>query len=87
MTHDPFVDELVVARFTFKPERASEFIAEHSIYANGETIVSQPTVTQIECETVEEVMDYIVQFGDAILDCNAIVNGSVVTLSDYAEEA
>ena len=30
-------------------------------------------------------MEYVVQFGDAIVDANAIVNGQVVNLSDYKE--
>ena len=32
-------------------------------------------------------MGYVTQFGDAIVDANAIVNGQVVNLSDFAEEA
>ena len=31
-------------------------------------------------------MEYVTQFGDAIVDANAIVNGQVVNLSDYTKE-
>ena len=60
----------IVARFTFAVDRASEFLDDGRL------------VTQIDCESVDEVMEYLVQFGDAILDCNAIVNGQVINLTD-----
>ena len=60
----------IVARFTFTADRASEFLDDGRL------------VTQIDCETIEEVMEYLTQFGDAIVDCNAIVNGQVVNLTD-----
>ncbi len=63
--------EPIVARFTFSPERAPEFLDEGRL------------VTQIDCDSIEEVMEYVIQFGDAIVDANAIVNGRVVNLSDY----
>lgn len=68
-TQDP-----IVARFTFTPERASEFLDEGRL------------VTQIDCDTIDEVMEYVTQFGDAISDANAIINGRVVNLSDYGSE-
>lgn len=68
-TQDP-----IVARFTFTPDRASEFLDEGRL------------VTQIDCDTIDEVMEYVTQFGDAISDANAIINGRVVNLSDYGFE-
>jgi len=65
----------IVARFTFIPERAAEFLDEGRL------------VTQIECDNIEEVMEYVTQFQDALTDANAIINGQVVNLSDYTEEA
>jgi len=60
----------IIARFTFTIDRAGEFLDDGRL------------VTQIDCETIEEVMEYLTQFGDAIVDCNAIVNGQVVNLTD-----
>ena len=64
----------ICARFTFAADRAAEFLDDGQL------------VTQIDCDTIEEVMEYVYQFGDAILDCNAIVNGKVVNLADGPEE-
>lgn len=64
----------IVARFTFTVDRAGEFLDEGRL------------VTQIDCESIEEVMEYLTQFGDAIIDCSAIVNGQVVNLSDNLKE-
>ena len=73
--HQSINTDPVVARFTFAPDRASEFLDEGRL------------VTQIDCDDIEEVMEYLTQFGDAITDASAIVNGQVVNLSDYTEEA
>ena len=73
--HQSFDSDPVVARFTFLPDRAAEFLDEGRL------------VTQIDCDNIEEVMEYVTQFGDAIVDANAIINGQVVNLSDYKEEA
>lgn len=67
--------EPIVARFTFLPERAAEFLDEGRL------------VTQIDCDDIEEVMEYATQFQDALVDASAIVNGRVINLSDYTEEA
>lgn len=69
--HQPVDLDPVVARFTFSPERASEFLDEGRL------------VTQIDCDSIDEVMEYLTQFGDAIVDCNAIVNGQQINLSDF----
>lgn len=76
-----FVQEPIVARFTFTPERAEEFLAEKD--ENDNLVYTGRLVTQIEYETIEEVMEDLVMFGDALVDANAIVNGQVVNLSDY----
>ena len=64
----------ITARFTFKADRAAEFLDEGRL------------VTQIECDDIEEVMEYVVQFDDALVDCSAIVNGQVVSLSESSKE-
>jgi len=69
-----FTQEPIVARFTFLPERASEFLDEGRL------------VTQIDCDSIEEVMEYVTQFNDALVDANAIVNGQVVNLTDFPAE-
>ena len=69
-----FTQEPIVARFTFLPERASEFLDEGRL------------VTQIDCDSIEEVMEYVTQFNDALVDANAIVNGQVVNLTDFPTE-
>lgn len=73
----------IVARFNFKQSRASEFL--DTVELNGKDF--QPTVTELQVEDIEEVMDYVHQFDDALIDCNAIINGKVVNLSDFAEPA
>ena len=65
----------IVARFTFTPERAGEFLEDDRL------------VTQQEYETIDEIMEDLHMFGDAVVDCSAIVNGQVVNLSDHPEEA
>ena len=73
----------IVARFNFKQSRASEFL--DIVELDGKEF--QPTVAELQVEDVEEVMDYVHQFNDALLDCNAIINGKVVNLSDFTEPA
>ena len=68
------IPDPIVARFTFSSDRAAEFLDEGRL------------VTQIDCDSIEEVMEYVTQFGDAIIDANAIVNGKVINLSDYPME-
>lgn len=63
----------IVARITFTPERAGEFLEDDRL------------VTQQEYETIDEIMDDLHMFGDAVIDCSAIINGQVVTLSDHSE--
>ena len=81
--------EPISVRFTFRPDRAAEFIEEHEVVdREGNVIaVSQPSVTQFDCDSIEEIMDYCKQFDDALLDCNAIINGQVINLSDYEDDA
>lgn len=64
----------IVARFTFTPERAGEFLEEDRL------------VTQQEYETIDEIMEDLHMFGDAVIECNAILNGQVVNLSDHPLE-
>ena len=73
--HQSFADELITTRFTFRPDRAAEFLEEPG-----------RLVTQIEFESIEAIMEAVTQFGDAIVDANAIINGKVVNLTDYPLE-
>jgi len=73
--HEPFTEELISARFTFRPERAAEFLEEPG-----------RLITQMEFETVDEIMEVIQQFDDALVDVNAIINGQVINLADFNEE-
>ncbi len=68
--HEPYTKELISARFTFFPGRAGEFL-------EGEGRL----ITQIECETLDEVMEYTHQFDDALENVIAVINGRVVCLS------
>ena len=69
--HQSFTEEMITARFTFRPERAGEFLEEPG-----------RLVTQMEFETIDEIMEVIREFDDALVDVNAIIN-----LVDYSEEA
>ena len=71
--HQDLEGDPIIARFTFKPERAADFLDDGRL------------VTQIDCVTIEEVMEYTLEFADAITDASAIVNGKVVNLSDYGD--
>ena len=73
----------IVARFTFTPERAEEFLADKD--EHGDLVYSGRLVTQEEYETIDEIMDDLRMFGDAVIDCSAIVGGQVVSLSDHSE--
>ena len=64
----------IFARFTFKPDRAHEFTDD------GREII------ELVLEEIEEVQEYCEQFKEALLDVNAIVNGTVVNLSDFTYE-
>lgn len=63
--------DTVVTRFTFAPERAAEFSDD------GREVV------EMALDSIEEVQEYAEQFKDALLDVSAIVNGQVVSLSDF----
>ena len=72
--HQP--SDQITARFEFKPDRASDFLMS-----------PDQLITQIEFpadeDGIDELTAYIDQFADAIVDVNAIVNGSVLTLADF----
>ena len=46
--HESFTEELITARFTFRPDRAAEFLDEPG-----------RLVTQMDFETVDEVMEVV----------------------------
>ena len=64
--------EQIIARFTFKPDRAAEFLFDEG-----------QQVSELQVDTIDEVMDYVLQFDDALIDASAIVNGQVVSLTDF----
>lgn len=64
----------VVARFTFAADRADEFSAD------GNVVVEQLL------DSIDEVILFCDEFGDAIEDVSCIVNGKVVSLSDVPSE-
>ena len=69
----------ICVRWSFIPERAAEFI--EPIEINGSEF--QPTVSQQEYESIDEVMEILYDFDNAILDANALINGKVINLSDH----
>ena len=77
--HEPFTEELIPARFTFLPERAEEFLAQKD--ENDNWVYTGQLVTQMEFETVEEVMAYARQFEDALDNVIAVIGKRVVCLS------
>lgn len=72
-------ENLICARFEFKEDRALEFDLKEG-----------QVITQVEFphspEGVQELTDYCEEFKTAIVDVTALVNGTVITLSDFAQE-
>ena len=64
----------IIARYTFKLDRAEEFSAE------GNQIV------EMAFEDIEEAYEFAEEFSDALIDVTVLVNGQVVSLSDFATE-
>lgn len=64
--------DTVITRFTFLPERAAEFSDD------GREVV------EMALDSVDEVQEFTEQFKDALLDVTAIINGQVISLSDFA---
>ena len=82
--HESFTEEMISARFTFLPERAEEFLASKD--EDGNWVYTGQLVTQMDFESIEEVMEAVNGFRDALVDVNAIINGQVVNLSEQPEE-
>ena len=72
--NDSFTEEMIPVRFTFQADRAHEFLDDGRL------------VTQMEFETVDEIIEVTNEFRDALVDANAIINGKVVSLADFSEE-
>lgn len=64
--------DIIITRFTFLPERAAEFSDD------GREVV------EMALDSIEEIQEFTDQFKDALLDVTAIINGQVISLSDYA---
>lgn len=69
------VETPIIARYTFAVDRADEFSAEGN------------QVVEMALENVEEVYEFATEFRDAILDVTVLVNGQVISLSDFAAES
>ena len=76
-------DPTLCVRYTFYPDRASEFIDEPG-----------QCVHQTEYDDIEEILEFVREFSDAIEEANVLVPGldqdgkptvKVVNLSDYYE--
>jgi hypothetical protein len=65
---------MIVARFEFKPEHASSFVIDGSPDRN---------VTEVMFESVESLIETMKEFEDYLVDCLAIVNGKVLSLSSF----
>jgi len=66
----------IIARFIFHPEYASQFLFDEG-----------QTVSELMLDSAEEVLDYVVQFEDALADASFLINGRVVELADFLGEA
>lgn len=67
-------NHMIIARFEFKPEHASSFVINGSVDRN---------VTEVMFESVESLIETMKEFEDYLIDCLAIVNGKVLTLSSF----
>ena len=65
------VQKPFIARFTFKPSRAEDFLEVGQL------------VTQLEFDTLDEVLECVDNFSDAIEDCNLMCDGVPVDLSKF----
>lgn len=64
----------VIARFQFKQDRAHEFCFGKSLFAEQ------------EFDDVQDVIAFCEEFGDALVDVIANVNGRIICLSEQPEE-
>ena len=77
----PATPQNVVARFTFKPEYASDFLFEEEVAA-GRYIKEDG-----DC-TLEEAIEFIEQFESSLEDAQILIEGvRVITMSDFLESA
>ena len=58
--------EPIVARFVFLPDRAGEFLFEEG-----------QLVTEVQVDTIEEVMEYSYQFNDALEDAVVYMHAGI----------
>ena len=65
------MSDTVIARFTFKPDRAREFSE------NGNQVV------EMELDSIDEVTEFCEEFETAIIDVQALIDGRVVSLPDF----
>lgn len=65
---------MIVARFEFKPEHASSFVIGGSAERN---------MAEVIFESVDALIEILKEFEDYLVDCLAIVNGKVLSLSSF----
>lgn len=63
----------IIARFQFKPNRAEEFAIKSEF-------------TELQFDTVEEVMELCEEFRAALVDVTANINGRIINLSSQPKE-
>lgn len=66
--------QMIVARFEFKPEHAASFVADAH---KGQNVV------EVMFESVQSMIATMKEFEDYLVDCLAIVNGQVLSLSSF----
>jgi hypothetical protein len=67
---------MIVARFEFKPEHAHQFIHEE-----GQNVI------EVMFESVYAMIAATQEFEDYLVDCTAIVDGKVLSLSSLSSKA
>ena len=76
----------IAARFVFVEDRANEFLDTVEFQTeDGQITEHQPTITEMEFSTIEELMEVLSQFEGAIEDCVANVNGKTVSLAEITK--
>lgn len=68
--------EQIVARFIFHPEHASQFLFEEG-----------QTVSELLLDSADEALQYVLEFEEALVDANFLINGQVVELADFKKGA
>ena len=68
------MSDVIIARFEFDADEAPHFLDDGKSF------------TEMQFDTIEEIIEYCQEFEDAIVDCTALINGRVVSLADQPVE-